>query len=551
FLLFFFICEDLNAALPGSGFEHISENFNPDEYVSLIINLKDRAGIDGLKQKSRGARSDIVRELKTAAEIGQKGVRSFLEERGVRNIASLWIRNSLAVNVRAGLIPELEKHPGIASITPDRSIHVPVSQQAFSGIPAWNIESLKAPELWGLGHTGEGIIIASMDTGVDINHPDLRDRWRGGTNSWFDPTGRYAEPYDADGHGTQIMGIMVGGDAGGVPIGVAPGARWIAAKIFDDSGDARYSDIHKGFQWLLDPDDDPTTNDAPDIVNNSWGLDNLNGCSDEFRADVMALKAAGIAVVFSGGNSGPAPLTGISPADYPESMAVGAVDRSMNIQLFSSRGPSACGNDIYPELVSPGFGIRTSDLSFGGVIPNPYMTVSGTSFAAPHVTGALALLLSAFPSLSLSEAETALKKTALDLGGFGPDNDYGFGFPDVMAAYRHLSNPDQKNCPAVLSEDHRLHIPFIDAMGGHLQAELTYIQGIPHEITFLLTSASDAENPDTADSCLPSVLSSDGETYQLYIPEVRYGEGLYWAEFTVTVTADNQVLLTLTKAGKW
>ena len=74
--------------------------------------------------------------------------------------------------------------------------------------PGWNIAAIQAPELWALGHTGKGVVVATMDTGVDLAHPDLRRKWRGGANSWFDPHGEEAAPYDALGHGTQAMGVI-------------------------------------------------------------------------------------------------------------------------------------------------------------------------------------------------------------------------------------------------------------------------------------------------------------------------------------------------------
>ena len=166
-----------------------------------------------------------------------------------------------------------------------------------------------------------------MDSGVDPDHPDLKARYRGGSNSWYDPHGQHSAPFDADGHGTQVMGVMVGGASGGSAIGVAPEARWIAVKIFDDSGKAPLSAIHQGFQWLLDPDGDPDTDDAPDVVNNSWGfVENLNECVEEFQSDVEALRAADIGVVFAAGNGGPLPATSISPANLPGSFSVGFID---------------------------------------------------------------------------------------------------------------------------------------------------------------------------------------------------------------------------------
>ena len=261
------------------------------------------------------------------------------------------------------------------------------------------------------------------------------------TNSWFDafdPT--TTAPRDGYGHGTATMSIIVGGDAGGTAIGVAPGAQWIAARVFDDQGDATTSTLHQGFQWVLDPDGDPATDDAPDVVNNSWGFRGLvDRCYLEFQTDIRTLQAAGIAVVFSAGNEGPNPSTSLSPANNPESFAVGAVDSSLTIANFSSRGPSACilDNDFFPEVVAPGENIKVADLTFGLPIPR-FTHLDGTSFAAPHVAGGMALLRQAFPGLDPIELESALVDSAVDLGAVGPDDDYGFGMLDVLAAYRAL-----------------------------------------------------------------------------------------------------------------
>jgi bacillopeptidase F len=295
--------------------------------------------------------------------------------------------------------------------------------------------------MWDAGYDGTGTVVASMDTGVDYLHPDLAAAWRDGSNSWFDPNGEHSTPYDASGHGTQTTSLMVGGDAGGHSIGVAPGAQWIAVKIFNDAGFASLSAIHQGFQWLLDPDGKPRTNDIPDVVNNSWGFPNLVGqCYTEFSYDIEVLKAAGIAVVFSAGNRGS--LGNESPADNSASFAVGSVDSSLNVAASSSRGPSACDNSFFPEVVAPGVSVRSADLTFGGVFPDSYASVSGTSFAAPHAAGTIAMLRQANPDTSVAELEQALTSTALDLGAAGADNVSGYGIIDAVAANDLLaSNP--------------------------------------------------------------------------------------------------------------
>ncbi len=200
-------------------------------------------------------------------------------------------------------------------------------------------------------------------------------------------------------------------------------ARWIAAKIFDDRGRATTSAIHKALQWVLDPDGDPATLDAPQVVNNSWSFANP-GCISDFAVDLQALRAAGILPVFAAGTSRP-----VSPANLPEAFAVGAIDDQSTALADSARGPSNCLSidSVYPQLVAPGANIHTTD-RYG-----KYIDASGTSLAAAHVSGALALLLSARPGLSANEQADLLTSTAIDLGERGPDNEYGYGRLDVAA----------------------------------------------------------------------------------------------------------------------
>lgn len=161
----------------------------------------------------------------------------------------------------ASAIERLHGFPGIVSVRLDEVIQAPEITAGGSAPIEWNIEAVNAPTMWDLGFTGTGVVVASMDTGVDVNHLDLINRWRGRAHSWFDPNGEHSQPHDkaglSTGHGTGTMALMVGGDATTSAIGMAPGAQWIAAKIFNDAGDASTSAIHQGFQWLLENDFSP------------------------------------------------------------------------------------------------------------------------------------------------------------------------------------------------------------------------------------------------------------------------------------------------------
>lgn len=377
----------------------------------------------------------MLKELRQLADRSQKGLKTLLHQQGVQELRTLWLVNSLAGKADAATLKALAEWPQIAKIYLDEGPSVPEVAPEDSDAPPWNLHAVQAPALWSLGYTGAGVVIATMDTGADINHPDLAARWRGGNNSWFDPYGEHATPFDASGHGTQVLGVLTGDASSDMPLGIAPGAQWISVKIFNDAGSSRTSAIIEGFQWLLDPDGIPASDDAPAVINCSWGLSTLFGqCDPLFQQVLQTVKSAGIAVTFSAGNSGPAAATSQSPANYLDSFSVGALTRFNELAPFSSRGPSACNGDIFPRLSAPGVNIHTTH----PVAMGSYAVVSGTSFAAPHVAGIMALLLEAVPELPPAQLEQLLEETAVDLGPVGPDHGYGFGLVNGMAALAEL-----------------------------------------------------------------------------------------------------------------
>jgi subtilisin family serine protease len=414
-----------------------------DEMVKAIVVLKSQADLTSVRSLSRKDRPGAAaRILRARAELTQRALRTLLELRRAQGLVSeiepLWIVNAIAVTAAPAVIRELAARPDVREIRPDLVVPAPQAAATATSAPAEaNVALVNAPALWDLGYRGQGIVVANMDTGVDVTHPDLASRWRGGTNSWYDPNGEHpATPNDVSGHGTWTMGVMVGGDAGGSSVGIAPDAMWIAVKIFNDRGTATSAGIHQGFQWLLDPDGDPATADAPDVVNDSWTM-SASGCLLDFQLDLATLRAAGILPVFAAGNYGPSPGSSASPANNPEAFAVGATDDTDVLYTYSSRGPSPCGQPAYPQLVAPGVGIHTTDLY--GLYADP----TGTSVAAPHAAGALALLLQAFPGMSADRQAAALENSAADLGAAGADDSYGYGRLDALAAYQWLATtPD-------------------------------------------------------------------------------------------------------------
>ncbi len=411
-----------------------------DQQTTVIVTLADQDQPNRVPGEVRAVRQRrVIEALQAKANVSQRRIKALLSIRRyqgkVSQVTPLWINNALSVTATADVIVELGAYNEVQSITPDEIQIVPLAPLAYTQ-PRGNLVVVKAPALWDLGFFGQGVVVANMDSGVDVTHPDLAGSWRGGNNSWYDPYNQHpTTPTDLSGHGTWTMGVMVGGDNSGNSLGVAPQAKWIAVKIFDDAGGATATAIHLGYQWLLDPDGDPNTPDAPQVVNNSWAY-GIPGCNLEFQPDLQALLSAGILPVFAAGNYGPGGSTSVSPANYPEAFAVGTTNNGDRLYAYSSRGPSACGEaqSIFPELVAPGVNIYTPDL-YGQYAQN-----SGTSLSAPHVAGGVALLLSAYPNLDAAQLSAALENSAVDLGVAGPDNLYGYGRLDLLAAYQTLAN---------------------------------------------------------------------------------------------------------------
>jgi subtilisin family serine protease len=330
-----------------------------------------------------------------------------------------------------------------------KPVEISAAILAAAGEPEWGVAMIRADEAWAGGVLGQGIVVANVDTGVDYQHPALIDHYRGNAGlgdfshdyNWWDPSGICGpEPCDNVGHGTHTMGTMVGGDGPGPftpDTGVAPGAEWIAAKGCEDLGCSELSLLSSG-QFLLAPTDlngeNPDPSRRPDIINNSWG----GGPGDTFYLEtVQAWRAAGMIPVFSSGNPGSSCGEGGSPGDFLESFSVGATDDQDEIAEFSGRGPSAFGK-VNPDVAAPGVDV-VSSVPGGG-----YEAFSGTSMAAPHVAGTLALILSAEAALrgDFAGATDAVSSTAIDhlddsCGGDedgDPNNVYGDGRIDAKAA---------------------------------------------------------------------------------------------------------------------
>jgi len=423
-------------------------------YIVHLTQQADLAAAQGIQEKLT-RRQAVVSSLQAVAERSQRGIRAYLDGRQasghVEGCIPFWVFNGLAVTSDLETLLALAARPEVDAIranhrhqlpNPKPKIQPPTlrlgsGQASNLQSVEWNIAKVRADQVWSdFGITGRGVVVANMDSGADWTHPALQGQYRGADGdheyNWFDFTSTYPDaPDDGHNHGTHTMGTIVGDDGGANQIGMAPGAQWIAVKVFDDFGSTDDVKLHQGFQWFLAPTDldgeNPDPSKAPDVVNNSWA--GINGADPTFWPDVAAWQAAGILPVFAAGNEGEMGDGSVdSPGSYPHAVAVGATDHDDSLASFSSLGPSFW-EEIKPEVSAPGVDIRSS-------VPNGYATSGGTSMSTPHVVGLTALLLEADPTLTLDDLESFMKHTALDLGERGPDNDFGAGRIDAYDAVR-------------------------------------------------------------------------------------------------------------------
>ncbi|WP_282797203.1 S8 family serine peptidase [Streptomyces sp. CC224B] len=271
-----------------------------------------------------------------------------------------------------------------------------------------SVRQIGAPKAWAAGYDGKGVRIAVLDSGVDATHPDLKGQVVAEKNFTGSPDAK-----DRVGHGTHVASIAAGTGAksGGAFKGVAPGARVLNGKVLDDDGSGGDSGIIAGMEWAAAQ--------GADVVNLSLGGGDMPG-DDPLEAAIDRLSAdKGVLFAVSAGNSGEyGSGTVESPGSAKAALTVGAVDDADKLAPFSSRGPRAGGGGLKPDVTAPGVDI-TAAAAPGSAIekeagqkPEGYLTISGTSMAAPHAAGAAALLKQQHPTWSYAELKGALTASA-------------------------------------------------------------------------------------------------------------------------------------------
>lgn len=462
----------LNRQALGKMSDWVLERTAGDGQAEFLVILGDQADLSGAAQfETKEEKGRYVFEtLRDHALMTQQPIISWLEANGIEH-RSFYIVNGLWVKAGRDVAEQLAAREEVLRIEGNPVIRgiMPVERLEESGEALMasretietGLNFIRAPEVWAMGFTGQGIVIGGQDTGVRWDHSTLMSKYRGWNGStashdynWHDSIHKGGgacgpdakAPCDDDNHGTHTLGTALGSDGGSNQIGVAPGAKFIACRNMDE-GVGTPASYLECFQFFLAPypvNGNPSQGDpskAPHVTVNSWGCPPSEGCSPgTLKAAVEAQQAAGIMTVVAAGNSGSACSTVSEPPSfYDASYSIGAISAlTGNIASFSSRGPVTIdgSNRIKPDIVAPGVSVRSA-VRGGG-----YAFFSGTSMATPHVAGAVALLWSVYPEMrgQIELTRNILNESAVRIetaecgGGATRNNVFGFGRLDIKQA---------------------------------------------------------------------------------------------------------------------
>ena len=451
----------------------------PTEFFVALEQKANLAGATALATRPEKARY-VYEQLTSVAAQSQGPLLADLRAAGVQ-ARSFWITNGVLVTGDSELLQTIASRPEVSHVyaNPSGKLDPPIrvsaagdSMRTRSVVTAVepNLVRVRADQVWALGYTGQGAVVAGADTGVFWEHNALKSKYRGWNGAsashdynWHDAVhhpntgcpGSSPVPCDDDellggGHGTHTMGTVVGDDGGANKIGMAPGARWMACRNMNNGVGEGIAGYLECMEWFIAPTKidgtAPDPSKSPDVINNSWGC--VEACPPPLLQDTLqASRAAGIFYSVSAGNEGPECNTLQFPlARYPEAFTVGSTTWTTDtISDFSSRGPvlgdpNAPNGLRKPDISAPGSNVRSS------VRDGTYDNLSGTSMASPHVTGLVALIISAKPSLAgnVGQIEDIIEQTAVpktttegcggDSATAVPNNTYGFGRIDALAA---------------------------------------------------------------------------------------------------------------------
>ena len=342
--------------------------------------------------------------------------------------------NALSATVPDDKVEELKEEPNIEDVEPDQVAHIlvfpdePMTEEQKKALSQaqtipWGVEKIQADEVWPSGDTGRDIKVCIIDTGIDYNHPDLKDNYRGGYNF----LNSSPDPLDDNGHGTHVSGTVAALDNDIGVVGVAPQAGIYALKTLDANGSGSYSNIIAAVDWAID--------NGMQIISMSLGGSSYNKafediCNAAYNAGILLVAAAG-------NNGGDGSKDTVSyPGRFDSVIAVAATDSNDQRASFSSCGPEV-------EVSAPGVSVPSTVPTSGTKYSDPsgYKSLSGTSMACPHVSGTAALVRKAHPSMTNVEVRNVIASTSVNLGTPGRDIFFGFGRIDAKAAVGNSPQP--------------------------------------------------------------------------------------------------------------
>ncbi|MCL0097943.1 S8 family serine peptidase, partial [Dehalococcoidia bacterium] len=437
------------AAAATGGEREVFAATGEEREVFIEIEGVDGAALGGLSTNA------VVSTLRAHASETQQPIIEFLEEHGAVVHNTFWLNNLILATVNGDVILELfNEFPQVERVFPNFTVTIPdlpeplterlsgkVGASEDPPPPTWGVERIRAPEVWAEGIDGTDVRIAVLDTGVHIAHPDLEGRmwtddpdnpeYPGGWiefNAWGHPVPG-SVPHDTHGHGTHCSGTALGGATGPAAIGVAPGA-WLMHALILPGGSGTCAQVIAGMQWAIAPHDDEgnPAGEPADVVSMSFGAPGFHYCMIE---PIENMIAAGIVPVAAIGNAGEG--ASVSPGNVFESFGIGATAETDTVPAWSS-GQVVDWPDshpdpyIVPDFAAPGVAVLSA------VPPDGYAYWSGTSMAAPHVAGTVALMLQHRPDLTTDEIYELLRFTACDLGDPAQDVRFGWGIIDAFDA---------------------------------------------------------------------------------------------------------------------
>ncbi|MCD4733311.1 S8 family peptidase [bacterium] len=421
-------------------------------YVTLSVQLDDITLANLTYGLSTRAQHNVVVKswLQETAAAEQSDLLAWLSSHPemAQRIKPFWISNFVIVDLTpAGIAAVAARNevvdlhaPSTALVDPSLFVDEPYdADTAVTGYSGgkeivWGITKTNADDVWALGYDGTGILASIGDTGTRYTHNDMDHNYNASYSHDYEDDD--SDPMDSHGHGTHCSGSVLGNGDAGTQTGMAPDATLCANRIYHYCSLSEYEDQmwdhwQDAVSWGLD------------LISISSGLQQGWGPRNEtWRTNARNTLASGVALAVAFGNEDNS--TYRTPGAIPEVITVGATDSSDVIAYFSSRGPVTewdgtfwGGSIIKPDVTAPGVDIKSTSVS--GDTSYEYM--SGTSMAAPHTAGAIALLLDADDTLTPGQVKTILEQTSVDLGSAGKDNTYGSGRIDVLAAVNEILTP--------------------------------------------------------------------------------------------------------------